>query len=158
MQCRSRVLALSVVAALHGCGVSPRPAATTALARGERLPTALCYLGPLFGGSPLWLRLERGTYVDEPTWFVGHIFDSTSVPYSLSAVVWRREIDSIHVRTMSLMASGHWQLAVRDSTLVGRGWMSHDVGTVDSTGRMVPGRSDWPGIVLRHRQCPRFRS
>lgn len=140
-------LLLVVVACSRGTAVERYIASR--LAATQDAP--LCFSGTanLFADS-----LAPSPQPYERRWLV---LDTASVAYVVTPerhqlpifAEWRQVGDSLEVHETNGMAPANWVLARHADTLVGRGFMIHDVVETDSAGNIVPRRSDWKARAVR---------
>ncbi len=94
-----------------------------------------CYASASYGLSDTLVDVNMQF---EPMWLV---LDSSRDPSIVGR--WRRIGDSLEVQELTSFPNGSWTLGDHGDSLVGRGFMIHDVGHRDSSGAFVPGRSEW---------------
>jgi hypothetical protein len=121
--------------------------------RAADAPTVVrCFYGAVFGSGASWMVLDSISADSRSGWAQTFILDSADIRPAIYGA-WQREGDTLAIHTTSMMATARWRLYHGPEGLSGRGWMIHDVGTRDSSGRFIPWTTLWPSIVLRARSC-----
>ncbi len=92
--------------------------------------------------EPMWLVLDSSRDAADSSYATAYLIFQQRRDRSIVGR-WRRIGDSLEVQELTSFPNGSWTLGDRGDSLVGRGFMIHDVGQRDSSGAFVPGRSEW---------------
>ena len=92
--------------------------------------------------EPMWLVLDSSRDAVDSSYATAYLIFQQRRDRSIVGR-WRRIGDSLEVQELTSFPNGSWTLGDHGDSLVGRGFMIHDVGQRDSSGAFVPGRSEW---------------
>jgi len=92
--------------------------------------------------EPMWLVLDSSRDAADRSYATAYLVFQQRRDRSVVGR-WRRIGDSLEVQELTSFPNGSWTLGDHGDSLVGRGFMIHDVGHRDSSGAFVPGRSEW---------------
>jgi len=98
--------------------------------------------------EPMWLVLDSSPDAADSTHAMAYLIFRQRRDRS-TVGRWRRIGDSLEVQELTSFPNSSWMLGDRGDSLVGRGFMIHDVGHRDSSGVFVPHRSEWRARVER---------